>query len=306
MTAGPRRVAAALLGTAVTLSATARDASAQAREARPPTALIVTAHPDDDAAFSGAVYQITHQLRGAVDLALVTDGSGGFRYATLAEPIYGLELTNEAVARQYLPAIRKRELMAGGALVGIRNYFFLDQLDHEYTLDADTVLRAVWDTAFVRRRLVDILTRGEYDVVFGLLPFPATHAHHKAATIMVLYAAASLPASTRPAVLGGFPCAFDGHTLAFDGLPGYPVTTVTGGSPLTRFDRTQPLGRDGRLDFRIIANWVIAEHRSQGTMQLLMNRGDVECYWYFDANGPAGRDRIMDLFERLRVPPVGQ
>ena len=75
--------------------------------------LLVTAHPDDDASFAGVVYQITQQLGGIVDLALVTDGSGGFRYSTLAEKVYGVELTDEAVARQYLPTIRKRELMAG-------------------------------------------------------------------------------------------------------------------------------------------------------------------------------------------------
>ena len=269
-------------------------------QAPPVRALLVTAHPDDDAAFAGAVYQITHQLGGVVDLALVTDGSGGFRYATLAEPIYKLDLTKEAVARQYLPAIRQRELMAGGAIVGIRKYFFLDQLDHEYTQSTDTVLAHVWDSTFVRHRLADLMREERYDVVIGLLPFPDNHGHHKAATILALRAAQSLPAGERPLVLGGFPCAFGGRTLTFDSLPGYPVTRVTGG-PLARFDRTQKFGFNDRLDFRIVANWVIAEHKSQGTMQLLMNEGDQECYWYFDVNGAAGRARVVGLFERLRV-----
>ncbi|SVC93598.1 uncharacterized protein METZ01_LOCUS346452, partial [marine metagenome] len=74
-------------------------AMGQERFADPVQVLIVTAHPDDDAAFSGVVYQVTHQLGGVVDLALVTDGSGGFRYSTLAEEIYGLDLTSETVAR---------------------------------------------------------------------------------------------------------------------------------------------------------------------------------------------------------------
>jgi LmbE family N-acetylglucosaminyl deacetylase len=263
--------------------------------------LLVTAHPDDDAAFAGAVYQITHQLGGAVDVALVTDGSGGFRFATLAEPIYGLKLTDEAVARQYLPAIRKRELMAGGAIVGIRNYFFLDQLDHQFTTNADSVLRVVWDSAFVRRRLAEIMGRGRYDVVMGLLPFATTHGHHQAATLLALAAAQSLPANRRPVVLAGFPCELDSGPLRFDSLPSFPQTAVRGGEALVRFDRTQKLGLDGRLDFRIIGNWVIAEHKSQGTMQLLMNRGEVECYWYFDANGPEGRERVVRLFEALKV-----
>lgn len=268
----------------------------------PVRALIVTAHPDDDAAFAGTVYQITHQLGGIVDLALVTDGSGGFRYSTLAEPIYGLDLTDEQVARQYLPAIRQRELMAGGAIVGVRKYFFLDQLDHEYTQNADTVLAHVWDSAFVRGRLADLMREERYDLVFGLLPFPQNHGHHKAATILALHAAQSLPADRRPVVLGGFPCAFGGQTLVFDSLPGYPETKVTGG-PLARFDLTQKFGFNDRLDFRIVVNWVIAEHKSQGTMQLLMNQGTEECYWYFDVNGRGGRAPVVELFESLRVPP---
>ncbi len=263
--------------------------------------LLVNAHPDDDAAVAGAVYQITHHLGGVVDLAVVTDGSGGFRYATLAEPIYGLELTDEEVARQYLPAIRKREVMAGGAIVGIRDYFFLDQYDHEFTLNADTVLGAVWDSTFVRRRLAAIMRRGSYHVVIGLLPFEETHGHHKSATILAIEAALSLAPGTRPIVLGGFPCQLGSQPLQFAGLAGFPQTTVTGGQPLCRFDRMQKFGFNERLDFRIIANWVIAEHKSQGTMSLFMNLGEVECYWYFDANGPAGRPRVVELFEALRV-----
>jgi LmbE family N-acetylglucosaminyl deacetylase len=267
-----------------------------------PRVLLVTAHPDDDAAFAGAVYQITHQLKGVVDLALVTDGGGGFRYATLAEPIYGLGLTNEEVARQYLPAIRKRELMAGGAIVGIRNYFFLDELDHEFTLNADTVLTAVWDSSRVRRRLAEIMERGRYHLAIGLLPFPQMHGHHKAATMLAMHAALSVPSEKRPTVLGGFPCSFGDEAITFEGLPDFPVTQVSGGRPLVQFDRTQKFGANDRLDFRIVVNWVIAEHKSQGTMQLLMNRGDQECYWYFDANGPSRRERVVALFDQLRVP----
>ena len=291
----------ALTALTVLIALTVLTAGTAQGQAPPVRVLIVTAHPDDDAAFAGAVYQITHQVGGVVDLALVTDGSGGFRYATLAEPIYGLELTKEEVARQYLPAIRQRELMAGGAIVGIRKYFFLDQLDHEYTQNADTVLVHVWDSTFVRSRLADLMREERYDLVFGLLPFPQNHGHHKAATILALRAAQSLPADRRPLVLGGFPCAFGGQTLTFEQLDGYPVTRVSGG-PLVSFDRTQKFGLDDRLDFRIVANWVIAEHKSQGTMQLLMNQGDQECYWYFDVNGDAGRARVVDLFERLEVP----
>ena len=273
----------------------------QERFSDPVQVLIVTAHPDDDAAFSGVVYQITHQLGGAVDLALVTDGSGGFRYSTLAEKIYGLEITNEAVARQHLPAIRKQELMAGGAIVGIRNYFFLDQLDDAFSTDPQPALTTIWNADFVRKRLAELMRKGSYDLVFVALPFVQMHGHHKAATILALEAVELLPPSRRPVVLGGFLCAVGNQPIRFEGLDGYAMTAVGLGQPLVEFDRTQKFGFNDRLDFRIIANWVIAEHKSQGAMQLNMNRGDAECYWFFDINDVTRKTAVSDLFSRLTV-----
>ena len=273
----------------------------QDRFSDPVQVLIVTAHPDDDAAFSGVVYQITHQLGGAVDLALVTDGSGGFRYSTLAEKIYGLEITNEAVARDHLPAIRKQELMAGGSIVGIRNYFFLDQLDDAFSTDPQPALTTIWNAEFVRKRLAELLRKGSYDLVFVALPFVQMHGHHKAATILALEAVELLPPSERPVVLGGFLCAVGNQPIQFEGLDGYAITAVGSGQPLVEFDRTQKFGFNNRLDFRIIANWVIAEHKSQGAMQLNMNRGDAECYWFFDINDVTQETAVRDFFDRLTV-----
>jgi hypothetical protein len=78
-----------------------------------PKVLVVTAHPDDDATMAGTNYKIVHDLKGTVDIALITNGEGGYKYSTLAEDIYGLKLTDEAVGRKYLPEIRKKELEAG-------------------------------------------------------------------------------------------------------------------------------------------------------------------------------------------------
>src|SRR3954454_12902795 len=94
--------------------------------APPPRLLLVTAHPDDETMFAGAVYQATHALGAQVDLVVLTHGEGGFRYATLAEPLYGLRLTDEAVARVHLPAIRKRELLGAARILGLRDCVFLE------------------------------------------------------------------------------------------------------------------------------------------------------------------------------------
>ncbi len=269
--------------------------------------LLVVAHPDDDAMFAGAVYKITRFLGGQVDLALVTDGSGGYRYAQLAEPIYGLQLTDERVARQYLPAIRKRELMAGGAIVGIRNYFFLDEPDPNYTENVDTVLTHVWRSDRVQAWIAEILERDRYDYVFVHLPIPNFHAHHKAASILALRAAQTVAPEHRPVVLGCFTgTKADTTLLAFRELPGYPVTRIASRPAPFVFDLTEPLDPQGRLDYRIVVNWLIAEHKSQGTMQRLMSWGEVERFWYFEANGPERVAATRAFFDRLAVPAVPQ
>ena len=276
--------------------------SAIAAQNANPSVLIVTAHPDDDAMFAATVYRITHGLGGAVDLVLVTDGSGGFRYSALAEPIYGLDLTDERIARQHLPAIRKKELMAGGDIVGIRNYFFLDELDNAYTEDIDTVMTHVWDVDRIRDRIADVMTKGHYDVVFVHLPRANFHAHHKAATILALEATQSLPVDQRPVVLGSFVGSKNDTTLTgFTQHEGFPITGVRSGGPHFLFDRTTPLEETGRLNYHIVVNWLIAEHKSQGTMQFLMNAGDVERFWYFTANEPGRFDDITRLFDRINA-----
>ncbi len=268
--------------------------------------LIVSAHPDDEAMYAAVIYRIAKELSGNVDLAVISDGSGGFRYSHLAESIYGLQLTDERVARQYLPAIRKRELMAGGEIIGIRNYFFFDQLDHQFTLNADTVLRHVWNADAVRRRLVEIMTRVRYHFVFVHLPSPAVHGHHQAASILALQAARELAADRRPVVLASF-LGKKADTIPADlrTSPEYPIAAVMEDSPTFRFDRDQPLDETGRLTYQIVSNWLIAEHRSQGVMQLLVNQFDLERFWLFDANPPGALAAARALFERLADPASG-
>lgn len=271
-----------------------------------PSVLVVTAHPDDEAMFAATMYRITHALGGTVDLALVTDGAGGYRFSTLAEPIYGLDLTDEAVARQYLPAIRKRELMAGGAIVGIRDYFFIDQPDEGKTNDADSVMTYVWDSDEIDRRLDDILADGDYDFVFTHLPIKPFHAHHKAATILALEAVARMESVARPVVLGSFTTGMmDDVVASFVELEGHPITRIRTESGPYTFDRGTPLGLDDRLDYTIVVNWLIAEHKSQGTMQLfLSSEPSVERFWLFDLNGASAEPLTAEFFERIRTAPT--
>ncbi len=296
----------ACVGLLLLVGAICGPARAAAQDA--PRVLLVVAHPDDEAMFAASVYKITHNLDGDVDLATITDGSGGFTYSQLAEPIYGLTLTDESVAREHLPAIRKKELEAGGAIIGIRNHFYLDQYDNAYTENVDTILNHVWSAEEVRERLLDIMTRFDYDFVFVHLPIPNFHAHHKSASILALEAAQEMPDAVRPVVLGCFIGARDAdQDLVPDGYTGladYPITRVRTDVPPFTFDRTEKLDPNGRLDYRIIVNWLIAEHKTQGTMQLLVNMGDVERFWFFESNDAGQLQRTSDFFARLAVPAL--
>ena len=66
------------------------------------------------------------------------------------------------------------------------------------------------------------------------------------------------------------------------------------------FDRTQKFGYQGKLDYRVIVNWLIAAHKSQGTMQLAMNQGEREEFFLFADRNLAASKKAAALFEALR------
>lgn len=269
-----------------------------------PKILVVTAHPDDEAMFAATMYRITHALGGSVDLVLITDGAGGYRFSTLAEKIYGVDLTNQDIAQTHLPAIRKQELMAGGTIVGIRNYFFLDQPDQGRTNDQDSIIAHVWDANFVSKRLDYILSKESYDFVFTHLPIKPFHSHHKAATILAIEAVGRIPVSRRPVILGSFVSgAMDAVVNEFIELEGHPETRILKNDAPYVFDRSTKMGQDDRLDYNIIVDWLIAEHKSQGTMQLFLGNKGVEQFWVFAGNGPDATSKTAHLMERVRSAP---
>lgn len=266
----------------------------------PPKVLIVTAHPDDETGCAATVYAITHHLKGKVDLALFTNGEGGYKYSTLAEDIYGLELTEEKIGREYLPSIRKRELLSAGKIIGIRDYYFFDQKDNRYTLDEREVLDSIWDINLIKHRLKDIISKNQYDFIFCLIPVPETHGHHKAATILALNVIKELSENMKPVILAmSVSKKADSLKYSFSELKGYPETKLAEGIKPFVFDRTRKFSFKKVLDYKVIVNWEIAEHKSQGTMQLAMNEGDFENFLYFDINGKNGIDKTRNLFESL-------
>lgn len=262
--------------------------------------LLTIAHPDDDALYSGAVYRLTHDLNAEVDLVVVTNGEGGYKYSTLSNEIYGIELDKEEIGREFLPAIRKRELMAGGFIVGIRNFYFIDEQDKEYTLSLEEVYESHWDTTWVKKQFKHILQRKNYDIVITMLVTEGTHGHHKAAALLMMQSVKDMEKSKRPIVLSATIYSDKSNgSNTYEGYADYSCTKPLHNEAYVEFDRLQSFGYNNRLNYQIISNWVIAEHKSQGTMQLLMNRGEIERYWYLSINKELYFDDVKRLFEKI-------
>jgi len=276
------------------------------RGARGPQVLCVFAHPDDESTVAATLYKTATHLDGACDIFLITNGEGGFKYSTLAESIYGVDLTDERVGRSHLPDIRRSELLAACEVLGVRQVWFMTQRDHRYTQDPLEVLGTtaeVWDVAHVERKLAQVLENGDYDFVLTFAPSGTTHGHHQAATVLAAQAVAALPAHRRPVLLGArVETSESGVPTRPEPLADYPVTAMAHSQPALIFDRLQKFGHRDALDYRIIVNWAIAEHRSQGTVQLAMSQGLREHYFLFQVNAPDAAGRALHWFKALATP----
>jgi len=289
-----RCIAVVLLGAGVAL------AQAPAQAARP-RVLIVVAHPDDESCFAATVYEITHNLGGTVDQLVITNGEGGYRYSLLAESFYGLALTDEAVGRAALPEIRKRELLEAGRVLGIGNHFFLDQPDVRYTQDIDEVLEQHWQPGVVLPAIERRILAGHYDFIFTLFPSPEAHGGHKAATLAALGAVQQVrEAAQRPVVLGCQDAAAgasepSSSKLSWKGFENarhrfqiFPDVFIT--------DRNVKFGFNDALSYRIVVNWVVAAHKSQGAFQATTNRADREEFVILEsgANSRAAEEKANE------------
>jgi len=264
--------------------------------------LLVTAHPDDETLLAATTYKITHELGGLVDQVVITNGEGGYSYSLLSEPIYKLKLATETVGRDRLPEIRKQELLNAGKILGIRNHYFLDQMDAKFGLDIREPLDTAWNINWVSARLKELIITNKYDYILTLLPDSITHAHHKAATVLALKAVEDI--KVKPVILAVTTSNKGEAVKPFFQLDRYPITKVSQGKYAFRIDRTVGFAPLNKLNYKIIVNWVIAEHKSQGSLQNLTNDGDYENFWFFDLNGVAKFEKTKLFFEILssKVP----
>lgn len=269
-----------------------------------PNVLVVVAHPDDEYYCAAIVYRLTHELGGTVDELIITNGAGGYRYALLAEGIYGYPLTRESVGRTRLPLIRRNEALRAGRILGIRQHYFLDQPDVAFAPDLEPSIGRVWDRPFIERQLDTLLALGGYDYVFVVLPTEDTHPHHQATALLALERVARIEEATRPVVLGcTYRSSTDAPVRAAPVLQGHPQAQVLGDGPLFSFDRRHKFGFDAALDYTVVVHWMMAEYKSQGLFQTAYGVDDAEDLWYFRANAPGGRAKAEVLFTMLNPRP---
>lgn len=268
-----------------------------------PHVLVVIAHPDDESEFSVTLYKIVKEQHGTVDLFVITDGEAGYKYSTLAEQYYGLELTNEQTGRSNLPRIRKQELKNAGRILGISHYYFADQVDAHYSLNEKGPLDTTWNVSAIKNRLNRVISKTHYDYVFCMLPEPSTHGAHKAAALITLNTIKYLPLDNRPIVLGAMTRNKADTVFAFTKYADYAETGTASPTASFDIDRTASFSYKDRVNYKVIANWEIAEHKSQGATQMTMNDGDLEEFWYFSINGPSGFNKCNVLFKTLKQTP---
>lgn len=271
-------------------------------ESQFPRVLAVVAHPDDEYHFAVALYRIVHELGGVADQLIITDGGGGHSYSSFAEQLYGFS-SSGGTLKASLRDIRRAEVAVAGRVLGIRQHLFLDQPDTGFTLNhADAI--ADWNHQSVTDTLDNLLGGGTYDFVFILVPSADTHGHHKAAALLTLEAVSRLPQAARPVVLAAEASEETRQLRRFQQLDGHPSTRVA--SQTFSVSRKEPHPSDCSLNYQIIANWVIAAHKSQGLFQMDAGRHDLERFWRFETGGLRAAERASHLFQRLRSPRAYQ
>lgn len=279
--------------------------------AQGPKVLVVTAHPDDETGFSVTMFKITHEMKGIVDMAVMTDGGGGFADSQLGAMYYGLNLTDSVTARNHLPLLRKQEILNAGRIMGVRNMFYMEQPDDWYSTDPTPYISGKnWDIPYVERRMDKILDDGDYDFVITMLPHVGQHGHHKTAVLMALRAVKRFNGAKKPIIIAGSPTTLQSKPMEFTMLEGFPETKIKKDAPQFVLNRAFKFKENDKVSYKIVADWVIAEYKSQGAIQEGgIHKTDLEIYRYFDMNDASGISKVQKLFNDLAksgfaAPPI--
>ncbi|CAF3964668.1 unnamed protein product [Rotaria sp. Silwood1] len=258
------------------------------------TVLVVIAHPDDETLFGGFLHALTHKLNASVDLVCVTNGEAGYRHAGLSESFYGnLKLTEEPIGRKHLPCIRQQELFGSGRIVGIRKFFFYDQVDLKATRDINAILTEQWDKEWVIEQFQHTIKYGNgangYDLMVVILPSIDSHGHHTTSGLLALEAIDRLQQVKSVDII--IPTVIGGSEFVLTQPPTYPANRLA--DVLTnvefRFNLRWKVSNSPIIDYQTVLFWMAAEHKSQGGLvNEILSEYDHdrvnEQYFYFAIN----------------------
>jgi hypothetical protein len=83
-------------------------------------------------------------------------------------------------------------------------------------------------------------------------------------------------------------------------LEGYPETKLKPNAPHFTLNRAFRFKENDKISYKIVADWVISEYKSQGAIQENgIHQTDKEIYHYFDLNDANGIARVQKLFDDL-------
>ena len=265
--------------------------------------------------FAAFIHGLTQKLGILVDLVCMTNGEGGFRYSAPSEYLYGnLELSNEIIGRQHLPRIRQQELIASGRILGIRKFFFFNEIDLKKDLDVNAVLNDQWDKELLIQLLTQTIKKGNssngYDLMLIMLPNSVAHAHHTASGLIALETIERLY-KIRSSIDVQIPTVIAGSEFIVGKQPSYSLNSLQEISSVRskdfRFYRTWTLSnKDSILNYHLITIWACSEHKSQGHLiseTLTKQHRDFEQYFYLAINDKENdltrREKFENLFEKL-------
>ncbi len=191
--------------------------------------------------------------------------------------------------------------MEAGDIMGIRQYYFFDQIDDYYNLNPiPYVTGKRWDILFIEKKLDQILAGKQYDFVITMLPYAGQHGHHKTAVIMALRAIQRMKGQQRPIILAGSTYQ-DEKPKAFTMLEGFPETTIKKNAPAFYLDVSSRFGKGKQVSYQVVAQWVVAAYKSQGDMQQNpVYIGNKETFRIFNINDDAAIIKVTRLFEQLK------
>ncbi|CAF4521105.1 unnamed protein product [Rotaria sp. Silwood1] len=272
--------------------------------------LVVIAHPDDETLFAGFIYALVHKINAIVDLVCITNGEGGFKYSAPSEHLYdNLQLSKESIGRQHLPRIRKQELLASGKILGIRKFFFFDQLDLKYDRNVDIVFAEQWNKEIIIQLLEQIIKTGNntqgYDIMLIMLPSTESHGHHTASGLLALETIERLQQNKSTNIK--IPTIIGGSEFLLNQLPIYSSNRLAEISSILpnefRFNRRWTLNNTTNIpDYQTIVIWACSEHKSQGgliTETLTTYVREYEQYFYFSINNELNDQTRIQLIQLI-------